>query len=382
MYDSKSSLGSPRRVLGASMVVVAVLLVACGAPAETPVAALVNAAPNALPAAAAEPPIPDGLLEYERNTIEIFRKASDSVVYITNARRQREFMSPNVTEIAQGSGSGIVWDTEGHIVTNFHVIRGGNAFWVGFANGTRPDARVVGVDPNKDLAVLKVDPEGLTLRPVPRGDSKQLVVGQKVVAIGNPFGLDRTLTTGVVSALGREIPSLAGTRIEGVIQTDAAINPGNSGGPLLDSAGRLIGVNTSILSPSGQSAGIGFAVPVAIVERVVPQLIEKGRVTRAGLGVRILQDSVTRGWGVEGVVVAEVFPGSAAEGAGLRSIDLDRRGNVQSFDLIVGIDDVEVRSYEDLYAVLDPHQPGEQVMVKFVRDGRRQEREIELQEVQ
>jgi len=303
-------------------------------------------------------------------------------VFITNARRQRQFLSPNVTEVPQGSGSGFVWDTEGHIVTNFHVIRGGNAFWVGFANGARPDARVVGFDPNKDLAVLKVDTEGLTLRPVPRGDSKHLIVGQKVVAIGNPFGLDRTLTTGVVSALGREIPSLAGTRIDGVIQTDAAINPGNSGGPLLDSAGRLIGVNTSILSPSGQSAGIGFAVPVAIVERIVPQLIEKGRVTRAGLGVRILQDTVTRGWGVEGVVVAEVFARSAAAAAGLRSIDVDPRGNVRSFDLIVGVDADEVRGYEDLYAALDPHQPGDRVTVKFVRDGRPQECEIELQEVE
>jgi S1-C subfamily serine protease len=367
---------------------VLLLALGCGAPADSPdaVAAVApTASAVAAPAAAApavEPPVPDGLLEYERNTIDIFRKTSESVVFITNARRQREFLSPDVTEIQQGSGSGFVWDEQGHIVTNFHVIRGGNAFWVGFSNGARPDARVVGFDPNKDIAVLKVDPEGLTLRPVPRGDSKQLVVGQKVVAIGNPFGLDRTLTTGVVSALGREIPSLAGTRIDGVIQTDAAINPGNSGGPLLDSQGRLIGVNTSILSPSGQSAGIGFAVPVSTVERVVPQLIEKGRVTRAGLGVRVLQDSVTRGWRVEGVVVAEVFAGSAAETAGLQSIDVDPRGNVRSFDLIVGIDDLKVGSYEDLYAALDPHQPGERVKVKFVRDGKLEEREIELQEVQ
>ena len=251
-------------------------------------------------------PIPGYVLEQERNTIEVFRSASDSVVFITRAILQRSLRTLDVAKIPSGTGSGIVWDRHGHVVTNFHVIQGGNAFSVTFSDGTTHDARVVGVDPNKDLAVLKIQTKASRLVPIARGNSQELVVGQKVLAIGNPFGLDHTLTVGVISALGREIQSLEGTTIEDVIQTDASINPGNSGGPLLDSTGRMIGLNTQIVSRSGESAGIGFAVPVATVERIAPQLIRYGKVRRAGIGVQILRDNQVRHWGVRGVVIREV----------------------------------------------------------------------------
>jgi S1-C subfamily serine protease len=217
--------------------------------------------------------------------------------------------------------------------------------------------------------------------PLQHGDSAELVVGQKVLAIGNPFGLDHTLTTGVISAVGREIPSLAGTLIEDVIQTDASINPGNSGGPLLDSSGRLIGVNTSIVGPAGQSAGIGFAVPSSTVNRIVPQLIRFGKVKRAGLGIRILPDYVAERWGVDGVIVRDLSPGNAAQRAGLQAIRVDRWGSVTSFDLIVGIDDDAVGSYNDLYRALDGRKAGESIKVHFDRSGRRHTTDLVLQEI-
>jgi S1-C subfamily serine protease len=286
-----------------------------------------------------------------------------------------------VTEIPQGSGSGFIWDELGHVVTNYHVIRGGDAFSVTFGDGVSYDARVVGFDPNKDLAVLRIRTQDRKLVPLQQGDSADLVVGQKVLAIGNPFGLDHTLTTGVISAVGREMLSLAGTLIEDVIQTDAAINPGNSGGPLLDSSGRLIGVNTSIVGPAGQSAGIGFAVPSSTVNRIVPQLIRFGKVRRAGLGVRILPDYVAEQWGIEGVIVRDLSPGSAAQRAGLQAIHVDRRGSVTSFDLIVGIDDEPVSNYNDLYRVLDGRKAGESIQVHFDRSGRRHTTDLVLQEI-
>jgi S1-C subfamily serine protease len=310
------------------------------------------------------------VLDHERNTIEVFRAASGSVVFVTNARLQRSFRSLDVFKIPQGSGSGIIWDALGHVLTNFHVLQGGNAFSVTFGDGSTLDAELVGFDPNKDLAVLKIDAPADKLLPVRRGDSESLVVGQKVLAIGNPFGLDHTLTVGVISALGREIQSLAEppTTIEDVIQTDASINPGNSGGPLLDSAGRMIGVNTQIVSRSGQSAGIGFAVPVATVERIVPQLIRYGKVRRAGLGIQIVPDSYARQWGIAGVIIRAVNPGSPAERAGLRSLRADSRV-IRSFDAIVGIEDQRVRNFNDLYQALDGREPGDEVSIRYQRDG-------------
>jgi S1-C subfamily serine protease len=338
---------------------------------------------NAVPAQQRpiERPIPHELLETEKNTIEVFRRCAPSVVFVTNSRQLRSFRGLNVTEIPQGSGSGFIWDELGHVVTNYHVIRGGDAFSVTFGDGTSYDARVVGFDPNKDLAVLRIRTQDRKLVPLQHGDSAELVVGQKVLAIGNPFGLDHTLTTGVISAVGREIPSLAGTLIEDVIQTDASINPGNSGGPLLDSSGRLIGVNTSIVGPAGQSAGIGFAVPSSTVNRIVPQLIRFGKVRRAGLGVRILPDYVAERWGVDGVIVRDLSPGNAAQRAGLQPIRVDRWGSVTSFDLIVGIDDDTVSSYNDLYRALDGRKAGESIQVHFDRSGRRHTTDLVLQEI-
>lgn len=221
----------------------------------------------------------------ERNTVEIFALTSPSVVHITTARQALNLFTLNVLEIPQGTGSGFVWDEAGHVVTNFHVIQGADAARVTLADQSTWRAKLVGVYPDRDLAVLRIDAPPERLHPIPIGESKGLKVGQKVLAIGNPFGLDQSLTTGVVSALNREIESITGRTIRGVIQTDAAINPGNSGGPLLDSAGRLIGVNTAIYSPSGASAGIGFAIPVDEVNRIVPRLIREGRIRRPVLGI-------------------------------------------------------------------------------------------------
>ncbi len=244
--------------------------------------------------------------------------ASPSVVYLTSLALKRDIFSLNLFEIPHGAGSGFVWDQDGHIITNFHVIQEASGARVTLADHSVWDAQLVGTAPDQDLAVLYINAPKHQLKPIAIGTSGDLQVGQKVFAIGNPFGLDQTLTTGIISALGREINAVTGRTISGVIQTDAAINPGNSGGPLLDSAGRLIGVNTAIYSPSGVSTGIGFAVPVDTVNRVVPQLIRHGRIIRPGLGVRIADDATARRFGLQGVLIIQVEKGSAAETAGLR----------------------------------------------------------------
>ncbi|MFO0689704.1 MAG: trypsin-like peptidase domain-containing protein [Myxococcota bacterium] len=328
-------------------------------------------------------PIPDSLLEHERNTIEVFRAAGPSVVFVTNNALRRDFFTANVTEVPQGSGSGFLWDRYGHVVTNFHVVQGGQTFSVTLADGTTHEARVVGVEPRKDLAVLHIETKGLVFQPLAIGHSDALLVGQSVIAIGNPFGLDRTLTTGVISALGREFPTDGGFVIEDVIQTDASINPGNSGGPLLDSHGRAIGVNTAIFSPSGASAGIGFAVPIDTVSRIVPQLIRFGKVRRAGLGISVLPDHFARSWGIQGVIVREVAPGSGAARAGLRSLEIDRAGTILGADIIQSVGDKPIRSFADLANALDKRTPGELVPVKVLRDGKDVvEMKIPLVEVQ
>jgi S1-C subfamily serine protease len=313
----------------------------------------------------AQAPLPSGLLEDERNTIGIFRRISPSVVHITNLQLRRDWL--RLDRVPAGTGSGFVWDTQAHVVTNFHVVQNGSSFEVRLADGTSREATLVGVEPNKDLAVLRLEGDPAGLVPLEPGDSGGLVVGQKVLAVGNPFGLDQTLTTGVISALGREIRSVAGTIIEDVIQTDASINPGNSGGPLVDSAGRLIGVNTAIVSASGSSAGVGFAVPANTVKEIVPQLILHGRVRRAGLGISVLRDEVARRWGVRGVVVRDVVPDGPADRAGLRGIRVDRRGNVLAMDVLVRVDDREIREYADLYAALDGKKAGHVAEVVALR---------------
>ncbi len=316
------------------------------------------------------------LADDEMSTIELFKNISPSVVHVTNLAQKIDANNFNVMEIPRGVGSGFIWGDDGYIVTNYHVIQGAAAAKVTLADNTVLDAKLVGFDDSKDIAVLKVNAPPEKLRPILVGSSSDLQVGQKVFAIGSPFELDQTLTTGVIGGLGREIQSVSGRPIQGVIQTDAAINPGNSGGPLLDSSGRLIGVNTAIASPSGGSVGIGFAVPVDIVRRVVPQLIRTGKVERPGLGVRTVDDRITRRMGLEGILVDKVLPGSAAAKAGLRSMDREKGG---VGDLITAINGHEVRNHDDLYLALDARSIGDTVKVTVLRDGKGIELSVILQ---
>jgi S1-C subfamily serine protease len=312
------------------------------------------------------------LADDEKSTIDIFQAASPSVVHITTTSQAlvRRGIRLQPLEIPEGTGTGFVWDTKGDIVTNFHVVRNVHAFRVTMADNSSWPAELVGSAPEYDLAVLKIKAPAGQLKPLPVGESGNLQVGQKVFAIGNPFGLDRTLTTGVISGLGREIESATGRPIEGVIQTDAAINPGNSGGPLLDSAGRLIGVNTAIYSPSGTSAGIGFAVPVDTVNEYVPELIRSGKIERVGLGINVLDlpDDVKQQIGLkEGVVVGRVAPGSAAEQAGLRGSDVEQ-GRLVLGDVITAVDDKPINRSSDLLKALDGRKAGQEVKLTVLRD--------------
>jgi S1-C subfamily serine protease len=312
----------------------------------------------------------------EKNNVELFKKLSPSVVYITTLTQRRDLWTRNVTEIPQGTGSGFVWDDAGHVVTNFHVVRGASGAKVTLNDHTTYDADLVGVAPNQDLAVLHIKAARDKLHPIPWiGKSADLAVGQRVYAIGNPFGLDQTLTTGIISALGRTIESVAGTPIDNAIQTDAAINPGNSGGPLLDSSGRLIGVNTAIYSPSGASAGIGFAIPVDNVNRVVPQLIKSGHVTRPETGLVFderLNRTITARMGVSGALILGVREGSPAAAAGLRPTQ-ESGGYIVPGDVIEAVDGKAVSSVADFNALLERYKPGDTVKLKVFREGREAE---------
>ena len=322
------------------------------------------------------------LLPDERATIAVFETAAPSVVFITTRALRRDFWSMNLFEVPQGSGSGFIWDREGHVVTNFHVIAGANAISVVTADRSEYRAKVVGADPDHDLAVLQIPAPPASLAPVVAGDVGRLRVGQKVLAIGNPFGLDHTLTTGIVSALGRSIRSMSDRTIEGVIQTDAAINPGNSGGPLLDSSGRLIGINTQIVSPSGAYAGVGFAVPVDIVQWVVPELIRYGKLIRPGLGVTLLQEGIARRWGIQGVAIVDVDPRGTAGRAGLRGMRETPDGDYEVGDVITGLDGEEIADVDDLYRILDRRKVGDRVLVETLRDGKTRKISVTLQQVE
>jgi len=319
------------------------------------------------------------LSNVEKTTIELFQQASPSVVYITSVALRSGWMGLNVTEIPQGTGSGLIWDAAGHIVTNFHVIQKANTVEVTLSNHKTYKAQLVGVEPDKDLAVLRIDAGATPLKPIPLGTSNDLQVGQHVFAIGNPFGLDQTLTTGVVSALGRTINAVTRRTIEDVIQTDAAINPGNSGGPLLDSAGRLIGVNTAIYSPSGSSAGIGFAVPVDTVSRVVPQLIAHGRVIKPRLGIALAPDHILRRVRASGVLILHVEKGSGAEAAGLRGTRRTRDGQFLLGDIIKKINDAQINNSNDLLNILEHHKIGDTIQVTVLRDDQLQTFAVTLQ---
>jgi len=310
------------------------------------------------------------LAQDEKSTIELFKQVSPSVVYITSIAVQRDVLSLRPLEIPRGTGSGFMWDEKGYIVTNFHVVQNAQAAEVTLADGSTWRARPVGAEPDNDLAVLKIDAPRKHLRPISVGSSSDLEVGQKVFAIGNPFGLDQTLTTGVISGLGREIESVTRRPIQGVIQTDAAINPGNSGGPLLDSGGRLIGINTAIFSPSGAYAGIGFAVPVDVVNRMVPQLIRYGKVEKPVLGITIADDTVVRRFGFEGVLILSVIPGGPADKAGLLPTRRDVRGEIVLGDIIVAIDNETISESKDLFRILDSRKIGDTVRLTVRRsDG-------------
>ncbi len=322
-----------------------------------------------------------GLAEDERSTIELYTRSSPSVVHITTSVRRRDSLSLNLFDIPQGTGSGFVWDEEGHVVTNFHVIRDANSAEVTLADQTTWPARLIGTAPTRDLAVLKIDAPREVLVPLKLGDSSDLKVGQKVYAIGNPFGFDQTLTTGIISGLGRELDTPEGAVIKDLIQTDAAINPGNSGGPLLDSAGLLIGVNTAIYSPSGAYAGIGLAIPVDEVNRSVPELIIHGRLIRPGLGISIISDHVARQLGVRGVLVDQVPSGSAAGKAGFRPTQVDRAGRVLLGDVIVRIEDENIVTTRDLYQALNERKVGDEVRVTVLRGRAAEELKVNLQQI-
>ncbi|KAI3722297.1 hypothetical protein L2E82_33329 [Cichorium intybus] len=304
----------------------------------------------------------------ELATVRLFQENTPSVVYITNLASRQDAFTLDVLEVPQGSGSGFVWDKKGHVVTNYHVIRGASDLRVTLADQTTYDAKVVGFDQDKDVAVLSIDAPKDKLRPIPVGVSADLLVGQKVFAIGNPFGLDHTLTTGVISGLRREISSAAtGRPIQDVIQTDAAINPGNSGGPLLDSSGSLIGVNTAIYSPSGASSGVGFSIPVDTVGGIVDQLVQFGKVTRPILGIKFAPDQSVEQLGVSGVLVLDAPPNGPAGKAGIVSTKRDGYGRLVLGDIITSVNGKKVANGSDLYRILDQCKVGEKVTVEVLR---------------
>lgn len=307
----------------------------------------------------------------EKATIELFENSRDSVVFITTKALVRDFWTRNVFMVPRGTGSGFIWDDAGHVITNFHVIEGTNEAMVKLSDGRDYRAALVGASPAHDIAVLRIGVGFKRPPPVPLGTSHDLKVGQRVFAIGNPFGLDWTLTTGIISALDRSL-SGNGVTIEHLIQTDAAINPGNSGGPLLDSAGRLIGITTAIYSPSGANAGIGFAVPVDTLNRVAPQLIRRGKYIRPALGIELdegINERLKTLLRVNGIVILRVSPGSAAERAGLKGAMVSRDGGIVPGDIITAVDGKQVDTVSKLLARMDDHAVGDTLKVTVLREG-------------
>ncbi|MEQ1891236.1 MAG: trypsin-like peptidase domain-containing protein [Planctomycetota bacterium] len=319
---------------------------------------------------APRPVSPAGALDAdEQATIRLFEQASPAVVFVETKSQRLDYWLRPSQEVPEGSGSGFQWD-ERHVVTNLHVVKDGTIYSVRLKDGSPHEARLVGYAADYDLAVLEVELPSEQRHTLPLGRSADLEVGQKSYAIGYPFGLEQTLTTGVISGLGREIESQSGLAIQGVIQTDAAINPGNSGGPLLDSSGRLIGINTAIATPSGANTGVGFAVPVDTVNRIVPRILTEGRVERAGLGINLGLDRWAQDAGIEGAIVGYVQPNGPAERAGLQGANQTREGELVLGDVIQGIDGTPVRRTEDLYHALEEYKAGDEVVVKVSRATR------------
>jgi S1-C subfamily serine protease len=321
------------------------------------------------------------LTEDERNTIEVVRKTRNSVVYITNLQYVRDFFYSSDQPVPRGSGSGFVWDDQGHIVTNFHVIDEGAKFMVSLPNQKQVEATLVGLDRAKDIAVLKLGQQVVDLGPVTIGTSRDLQVGQKVIAIGNPFGFDHTVTKGIVSALGRSMLGAGDVTIRDMIQTDASINPGNSGGPLLNSSGELIGMSTMIASPSGASSGVGFAIPVDTIRKIVPQIIQFGKVIRPDIGgVTFVRDEVAQRAGIEGAVILEVARSGKAYDLGLRGLYRDNYGRLLIRDVVTGIDVMKVKSHDDLFSALDGYKIGDTVSLTVAREGKTRKVTIQLVE--
>ena len=339
-------------------------------------------------------PLPADASSSERTASDVYRQVSPSVVSIqvvqngsATSSQQQSPRAPRIPNQPQAGvqvalGSGFVLDKQGNIVTNDHVVAGASQVEVTFLDGTTVHAKVVGQDPSSDLAVIQVNVNPSLLQPVDLGDSASLVVGQQVYAIGNPFGQLWTMTSGIVSAVGRTVQSgTSNYSIPEVIQTDAAINPGNSGGPLLDSAGLCIGVNTAIYSPSGAYAGVGFAVPIDTVNRIISQLIAYGKVIQPGLGIQTVEDSVARRVGIdEGVLVLDVDRRGAAAAAGMMPTRYDAAGNVVLGDIIVSIDGQAVKTSDDLYRILERYNVGDEVQIEVIRAGRGRTLKIRLQE--
>lgn len=321
------------------------------------------------------------LLPVENKTIDIYRRAVPSTVNVSNIKVARNMFYGEV-EIPQGAGSGFVWDDQGHIITNFHVVQGGQSFVITFYNDPKQyQAKIVGTAPDKDIAVLKLTEKPPKLTPIEFGSSKDLQVGQYSFAIGSPFGLDYTLTTGVISALGRKIDGIGGVKINDMIQTDAAINMGNSGGPLLDSSAKLIGMNTVIFSTSGSSAGLGFAVPADAIKVIVPQLIQHGKVIRPGLGIGIVPDTMKRRImrNDQGIIISHVDEKGSAARAGLKGMTQDQYGRTYLGDIILSVDGIDVNNLDDIYQVLDKKKIGDEVMVKYRREGKILATKVRLQ---
>lgn len=314
----------------------------------------------------------DNLLPDERNTIEIFQKASPAVVYVHRMSKVISYTTHMLHVVPAGTGSGLIWDKDGHIITNYHVIQGADALAITLNGNTIP-AKVIGVEPRWDLAVLKIQsPVAMkslaNFHPLEITSSHDLLVGQKTLAIGNPFGFDHSLSVGVISALGREMPGIGGVNIRDMIQTDAPINPGNSGGPLLDSSGRLIGLNTAIFSKSGSSAGVGFAIPADQIVRITDQLIHHGRVIMAGIGVVPMTPTIAEKLGIErGVMIAEVLPHTPAAKAHLHPTQRDYAGRIHLGDVIVAINGHPIADYAALYHILSDTKVGEEISVTILR---------------
>lgn len=312
------------------------------------------------------------LLPAEERVIDIYKENVPSVVNVANIKFADSFFYGKV-EVPQGTGTGFVWDDEGHIVTNFHVVQGGNSFVVTFHKDKKQyKATVVGIAPKQDIAVLKLKTLPKNLKPIKIGSSKDLKVGQFGFALGNPFGFDHSISQGIISALGRKIDGIGGVKIHDMIQTDAAINQGNSGGPLLNSSGEVIGVNTLIISRSGSSAGLGFAVPIDTVKRITPQLIKHGKVIRPGLGIGVLEDDARERYvGEKGVALSFVDPDGAAGEAGLRGMMRDRFGRIYIGDVILKVNGNEVNSRDDIYHELGKYKINDSVDITYLREGKK-----------